>query len=260
MPDTGRRRPDREVTKIFCCDLLSIAMSKAPAGCVWVTVMGNRNTPCRGFLAEAACIVLAEGVSLDEGTLAKAGKKASRYSPPNFRYSISRWRSMRRAAYDPALLRSAHPFLPVPCGDDDMTPANLVGMAAVKGLDVIALTDHNTCKNCPAAMHHGAEYGVTVIPGMELTTEEEIHVICLFPSLQDALSFDSLIGSKLMPFPNREDIFGKQQIMNEKDEVTGTVENLLINAVSVSLTMCFASCRNITESPIPPTSTKRPPA
>ena len=58
-------------------------------------------------------------------------------------------------------------------------------------------------------------------------------MICLFPSLQDALSFDTLIGSKLMPFPNREDIFGKQQIMNEKDEVTGTVENLLINAVSV---------------------------
>ena len=142
-----------------------------------------------------------------------------------------------------------------PCGDDDMTPANLVGMAAVKGLDVIALTDHNTCKNCPAAMHHGAEYGVTVIPGMELTTEEEIHVICLFPSLQDALSFDTRIGSKLMPFPNREDIFGKQQIMNEKDEVTGTVENLLI-----LLTMCFLSCRNITGSPIPPTSTKRPPA
>ena len=55
--------PDREVTKIFCCDLLSIAMSKAPAGCVWVTVMGN------------ACIVLAEGVSLDEGTLAKAGEE-----------------------------------------------------------------------------------------------------------------------------------------------------------------------------------------
>lgn len=126
-----------------------------------------------------------------------------------------------------------------PCGDDDMTPANLVGMAAVKGLDVIALTDHNTSKNCPAAMHHGAEYGVTVIPGMELTTEEEIHVICLFPSLQDALSFDTLIESKLMPFPNREDIFGNQQIMNEKDEVTGTVENLLINAVSVSFDDVF---------------------
>lgn len=67
--------PDREITKIFCCDLLSIAMSKAPAGCVWVTVMGNRNTLAVASLADAACIVLAEGVSLDEGTLAKAEKE-----------------------------------------------------------------------------------------------------------------------------------------------------------------------------------------
>ena len=119
-----------------------------------------------------------------------------------------------------------------PCGDDDMTPANIAGMAAVKGLDVIALTDHNSCKNCPAAMHHGAAYGVTVIPGMELTTEEEVHVICLFPSIEDALAFDALVYEKIMPVPNREDIFGRQQIMNEKDEVTGKVEHLLINATS----------------------------
>ena len=63
--------PEREITTIFCCDLLSIAMSKAPAGSVWVTVMGNRNTLAVASLAEVACIVLAEGVSLDEGTLEK---------------------------------------------------------------------------------------------------------------------------------------------------------------------------------------------
>ena len=127
-----------------------------------------------------------------------------------------------------------------PCGDDDMTPANLVGMAAVKGLDVIALTDHNSCRNCPAAMYHGEKYGVTVVPGMELTTREEVHVICLFPSLEDALRFDALIYEKLLPFPNREDIFGKQQIMDERDEVAGTVENLLINATSVSFDDVFS--------------------
>lgn len=120
-----------------------------------------------------------------------------------------------------------------PCGDHDMTPANLVGMAAVKGLDVIALTDHNSCKNCPAAIYHGMHYGVTVIPGMELTTEEEVHVICLFPTLEDAMAFDALVYEKLLPVPNREDIFGRQQIMNENDEVTGTVENLLINATTI---------------------------
>lgn len=127
-----------------------------------------------------------------------------------------------------------------PCGDDDMTPANLVGMAVVKGLDVIALTDHNSCLNCPAALYHGEQYGITVIPGMELTTREEVHVICLFAQLDDALSFDAYIAKRLIPFPNREDIFGKQQVMNEKDEVVGTREHLLINATSVSFDEVFS--------------------
>lgn len=64
--------PERTLSKIFCCDLLSIAMSKAPADGIWVTVMANRNTLAVAALTEIACIVLAEGVSLDDGTLAKA--------------------------------------------------------------------------------------------------------------------------------------------------------------------------------------------
>ena len=64
--------PQRELSRVFCCDLLSIAMGKAPANGVWVTVMGNRNTLAVASLTDTACIVLAEGVSLDEGTLAKA--------------------------------------------------------------------------------------------------------------------------------------------------------------------------------------------
>lgn len=126
-----------------------------------------------------------------------------------------------------------------PCGDDDMTPANLVGMAAIKGLDVIALTDHNSCKNCPAAMKHGEEYGVTVIPGMELTTSEEVHVVCLFPDLEEALAFDAMIYDHILPIKNRESIFGRQQIMNEEDEEIGTVERLLISATDISFDAVF---------------------
>ena len=59
-----------------------------------------------------------------------------------------------------------------PCGDMDMTPNNLVNMAKLLGLDVIALTDHNTSRNCGAAMVVGREIGLLVIPGMELTTSE----------------------------------------------------------------------------------------
>lgn len=127
-----------------------------------------------------------------------------------------------------------------PCGDDDMTPANIAGMASIKGLDVIALTDHNSCKNCPAAMVHGREYGVIVIPGMELCTAEEVHVICLFPALENALAFDGYVYEHMLPIKNREAIFGKQQIMDENDEVTGTVENLLINATDIAFDDAFS--------------------
>ena len=125
-----------------------------------------------------------------------------------------------------------------PCGDDDMTPANIAGMAAVKGLDVIALTDHNSCKNCPAILKHGEEYG-TVIPGMELTTAEEVHVVCLFPALDDAMAFDGYVYERLLPIKNREDIFGKQQIMDADDQVTGNVERLLIGATDISFDQVF---------------------
>lgn len=64
--------PESEITKPFCCDLLSIAMSKAPAGCAWVTIMGNINTLAVAALTDVSCIVLAEGVELDEQAMAKA--------------------------------------------------------------------------------------------------------------------------------------------------------------------------------------------
>lgn len=126
-----------------------------------------------------------------------------------------------------------------PCGDDDMTPANIVGMAAIKSLDVIALTDHNSCKNCPAAIVHGQNYGIIVIPGMELCTAEEVHVICLFPTLVQALSFDTYVYNHMLPIKNKIDIFGKQEIMDEHDTLIGTVENLLINATDISFDEAF---------------------
>ena len=63
---------ERAITTPFCCDLLSIAMGRAPAGCAWVTVMGNMNTLAVATLAEAACIIMAEGTALDEVAMKKA--------------------------------------------------------------------------------------------------------------------------------------------------------------------------------------------
>ncbi len=121
-----------------------------------------------------------------------------------------------------------------PCGDDDMTPANIAGMAAVKGLDVIAVTDHNSCKNCPAVLAAAQEYGILAIPGMEINTSEEVHAVCLFEELKAAMDFDAYVYERLMAFPNKEEIFGRQLIYNKEDEICGTVPNLLINATDIS--------------------------
>ena len=121
-----------------------------------------------------------------------------------------------------------------PCGDSDMTPANIAGMAAVKGLDVIALTDHNSCRNCAAAMAAGREYGVTVIPGMELTTQEEVHVVCLFPELKAALELDAMVYARLQRIENKPEIFGEQLLYNEQDTIIGREPYLLINATDIT--------------------------
>lgn len=121
-----------------------------------------------------------------------------------------------------------------PCGDYSMTPANIVGMAKVKGLDVIALTDHNSCGNCGATMKYGEYYQVMVIPGMELTTYEEVHVICLFASCQMAIGFEQVVNNRMEKVKNREELFGEQLIYNENDQIVGNVEHLLICRTNIT--------------------------
>lgn len=121
-----------------------------------------------------------------------------------------------------------------PCGDNDMTPQNIVNMSKIMGYDAIALTDHNTSRNCPAVMKAGEEVGITVIPGMELCTSEEVHIVCLFPDIEKALSFSDYVYSTLPPVKNKPAVFGDQIICNENDEVIGNEEKLLITASGIS--------------------------
>ena len=121
-----------------------------------------------------------------------------------------------------------------PCGDNEMTVNNIVNMAVLKELDVIALTDHNSSKNCPAFMEAARRAGIRAIPGMEINTSEEVHAVCLFPTLEAAMDFDSYVFSTMAPVKNRPEIFGEQIILNAEDEPVGTVDTLLIAASGVS--------------------------
>lgn len=122
-----------------------------------------------------------------------------------------------------------------PCGDDDMTPYNLVNMARLLGLDVIALTDHNSSMNCEAAIAVGKEIGLLVIPGMELTTSEDIHAVCLFPTLEKALAWNEYIDSHRIKIRNRPEIYGRQVIMDSRDGEVGEIEHLLLPATEIGI-------------------------
>ena len=122
-----------------------------------------------------------------------------------------------------------------PCADNDNTPNNIAGMAYLSGIKIVALTDHNTAKNCPAFFEAAKRYGIIPIAGIELTTAEDIHLVCLFEKLESALNFDGYLQNRRVLIKNRTDIFGEQLILDEEDEVIGSEEFLLPNATTVSL-------------------------
>ena len=122
-----------------------------------------------------------------------------------------------------------------PCGDEDNTPNNIAGMASLSELNIVALTDHNTCKNCPAFFAAAEKYGIIPIAGMELTTSEDIHTVCLFENLSDALKFDAYIDTQRVKIKNRPEFFGEQLILNEEDELIGKEDFLLSNATLISI-------------------------
>ena len=137
---------------------------------------------------------------------------------------------MRQLAYDLHL----HSCLS-PCGDEEMTPNSIAGMAKLNGLSILALTDHNSTGNTAAFYAACRRYGIVPIAGAELTTAEDIHLVSLFPSLEAALDFDADLAEHRILYPNRPEIFGRQLLVDENDEVQGELPSLLTNALSLSL-------------------------
>lgn len=122
-----------------------------------------------------------------------------------------------------------------PCADNDMTPNNIAGMAALNRLNIVALTDHNTTGNCRAFFEAAKRYGIVPIAGMEMTTAEDIHIVCLFPTLEAAEQFDAEYQRYRVLYPNRKEIFGDQLILDGGDNVVGEEPYLLLNASTLSI-------------------------
>lgn len=121
-----------------------------------------------------------------------------------------------------------------PCAELSMSPRKIAAQAKEKSIDIIGISDHNSAENVPALMEAAKPYSIKVIPGIEVTTKEEVHLLALFADLEAAFHFQEEIYAHL-PGENDPDLYGWQVVANEKDEVLHFNPRLLIGATTLNL-------------------------
>jgi hypothetical protein len=122
-----------------------------------------------------------------------------------------------------------------PCGSLELSPRVLAELAAARGIELLALTDHNTARNCPAFAVHCRRLGIIPLYGLEVTTQEEIHILTLFSQLDAALAFGEFIYSIITPFPNNPEKTGDQVYVDADDNIEGELEYFLPSAANIGL-------------------------
>lgn len=121
-----------------------------------------------------------------------------------------------------------------PCGDWRMRPRQIVEKSLARGLDMIAVCDHNSAENAGAVQRFGEEKGLVVFPGLEICSREEVHILSIFGKLEQALTMQSIVYANL-PGTNRADVFGDQMIVDDHDVIMGQSPRMLINATRLNL-------------------------
>ncbi len=138
-----------------------------------------------------------------------------------------------------------------PCAEDEMTPNNMANMAMLKGLEIVALTDHNSYKNSKAFSEIAVQNGILPVFGMEITTAEEIHVVSILPDYPALEQLGQAVYKSLMDIANKPEIFGRQLVMDVDDEVIGEEERLLISATSLTVDDVFSMVNDLNGIAIP---------
>lgn len=126
-----------------------------------------------------------------------------------------------------------------PCASIEMIPPLIISEAESKHIDVLAITDHNSIANVQAVMDAALGTEITIIPGIELQTREEIHSICLFDTLQQAQSFYDHIAPTFADIQNNSDFFGEQFIVDKTGDFIRREERLLISSANLTLSEAF---------------------
>ena len=116
-----------------------------------------------------------------------------------------------------------------PCCESTMSPRKIVEQAKLRGLDIIGICDHNSVENVGYVKRAGEKEGLTVIGGIEITTQEEVHILAHFDEDENLFELADYLYENL-PGTNDEVFFGKQMVVNEHDEVLSLNTRLLIGA------------------------------
>lgn len=132
-----------------------------------------------------------------------------------------------------------------PCGSLDMDPESIVETALRKGLDAIAITDHNSTLQCPVIQELGQERGLLVLAGVEVTTSEEVHCLVLFKDEKSRQEFQAYLDQHLPPIPNDPDYLGDQVWVNARNEIQGEVAYSLLSAIDQSLEQVESKCAEV---------------
>lgn len=122
-----------------------------------------------------------------------------------------------------------------PCADLLMTPGNIIQKALEVGIDIIAITDHNSAENIEPALELARNTSLTIIPGMEVETREEVHLLCLFSTLEEVLSLQEIIYELLPAEKNREEYFGPQIKVDGRDQYHKKIERMLLTAADITV-------------------------
>jgi len=121
-----------------------------------------------------------------------------------------------------------------PCADLEMSPLGIAQQARQRAIDILGICDHNSAENVPAIQEAAARFQINVLPGMEVTSQEEVHILALFDELEKALKLQEIIYKNL-PGENDENAFGLQVVVNEEGEILGFNKRLLIGASTLTV-------------------------
>jgi hypothetical protein len=122
-----------------------------------------------------------------------------------------------------------------PCAEVEMIPPLIVQGALEKGINLLAVTDHNASANVIAVQKAAQGTGLIVLPGMELQTREEVHLLCLFDTLEQLAAWQSLVNQRLPPLENDIEYFGEQFVVDETGEFVRRETQLLLTSTDLSL-------------------------